>query len=124
MIKLMVCMRRLPGTSRAHFLRYWREVHGVMAAERADLLGITRYVQNVTTHEEISRALAATRGTAEPYDGIDALYWDSIESMLDRLSSPEGGRAASELFLDHLNFIDLGASPIFIGEEVDVYRRA
>ena len=122
MIKLMVCMRRQPGMSREQFLRYWRDVHGPMAVERAALLGIRRYVQNVTAHEEISQALTAARGTPQPYDGIDALYWDSIGAMLDHLSTPEGGRAASELFLDHINFVDYSDSPIFIGEEIDVYN--
>lgn len=120
MIKLMVCMRRQPGMSREQFQHYWREVHGPMAVERANTLGIRRYIQNVTVHEEISRALAATRGTPEPFDGIDSLYWDSVEDMLNHLSSPEGGRAASELFLDHIHFIDYRNSPIFIGEEVDM----
>ncbi|TDP45061.1 EthD domain-containing protein [Zavarzinia compransoris] len=120
MIKLMVCMRRQPGMSRRDFQHYWRQVHGPMAIERAATLGIRRYVQNVTVHEEISSALAATRGTTEPYDGIDSLYWDSVEAMLNHLSTPEGGRAASELFLDHINFIDYPNSPIFIGEEVDL----
>ncbi|MCF4166544.1 EthD domain-containing protein [Zavarzinia compransoris] len=120
MIKLMVCMRRQPGMSRERFQHYWREVHGPMAVERAKALGISRYIQNVTVHEEISAALAATRGTPVAYDGIDSLYWDSIEDMLNHLGSPEGGRAASELFLDHINFIDYQNSPIFIGEEVDL----
>lgn len=124
MIKLMVCMRRHPGMSREQFQSYWRNVHGPMAVARAAALGIRRYVQNVTAHEEISRALAATRGPVEPYDGIDALYWDSVEAMLDHLSTPEGGRAASELFLDHINFVNYADSPIFIGEEIDVFGHA
>ena len=117
MIKLVFCLRRKPGTTRAEFQRYWRDDHAQLVAERAEVLGIRRYVQVHTSDEDaLHEALQARNdGSPEPYDGVAELWFDS----LDAFNSGDSGRlqAVSDLLDDERKFIDLPNSPMWIGEE-------
>jgi uncharacterized protein (TIGR02118 family) len=118
MIKLVYCLRRLPALSREEFQRYWRETHGPLVRERADLLGIRRYVQLHTLESPLNDGLRASRGNdPDIYDGVAELWWESAETLAAGPSTPEGRQAARELLEDEKRFIDFSRSVMFLAEE-------
>lgn len=118
MIKLVYCLRRLPELSREEFQRYWRQTHGPLVRERAQALGIRRYVQVHTLDSPLNEVLAASRGsTGEAFDGVAELWWESAESLAAATGTPEGRRAARELLEDEKRFIDFSRSVVFVAEE-------
>jgi len=117
MIKLVFCLRRLPELSFEDFQRYWRDVHGPLVRERAQALGVRRYVQAHTLRDPFNEALRCGRGGPEPYDGVAELWWDDYESLAPAVMSPDRRRAARELLEDERRFIDLARSPVWIAQE-------
>lgn len=121
MIKLTYCLRRKPGMTFDEFSSYWRDVHAPLVRERAEVLGIRRYVQ-VRTVQNAGLLEALQRrndGSPEPYDGIAELWYD--DDVFTRVRSDEARRAARELLEDERRFIDLSGSPIWYGEEWEVW---
>lgn len=117
MIKLTFCLRRRPDLTREEFQRYWRTTHAPLVAERAEALGIRRYVQCHTIDADgLHRSLQQRNGGApEPFDGVAEIWVDSLEDFVaDR---PDARTAASELLADERNFIDLPSSPMWLAEE-------
>ena len=121
MVKLTFCLRRQAHLSWEEFSHYWREVHAPLVRERAELLGIRRYVQVHTANEpELHEALRRRNGGAPmPFDGIAELWFDDVEAFR-RPRSEKARQAARELLEDERRFIDLAASPMWLGEEWDV----
>jgi uncharacterized protein (TIGR02118 family) len=118
MIKLTFVLRRRPELEPGEFRRYWREEHAPLVARHAETLRIRRYVQTHTVGSDLDGALADSRGTQiEPYDGVAQLWWDSLEDLQAVLADEAGQRAAAELLEDEQRFIDLPASPLWLGEE-------
>lgn len=118
MIKLMYCVRRLPELSREEFQGYWRETHGPLVRERAQALGIRRYVQVHTLDSPLNEAMRASRGSdPDIFDGVAELWWDSAESFGAGASTPEGRQAARELYEDEKRFIDFSRSTAFVAQE-------
>ena len=117
MIKLTYCLRRRPDLTWEEFSRYWRDVHAPLVAERAEVLGIRRYVQLRTVQVPGLHAAFQARngGSPEPFDGVAELWFDSLEAIAT--TSDEAARASAELLEDERNFIDLPNSPIWFGEE-------
>ena len=117
MIKLTFCLRRQPDLSRAEFQRYWRETHAPLVAERAERLGVLRYVQCHTIDAEgLHDSLRQRNGGApEAFDGLAELWFESLDAFVaDR---PDARTAAAELLADERNFIDLPSSPMWLAEE-------
>lgn len=118
MIKLVYCLRRVPSKSREEFQKYWREHHAPLVKERAEALGIKRYVQVHTIDSGFDVALRGSRGSEEePYDGVAELWWESTGSLAGSTASEEGRKASRELLEDEANFIDFSRSVIFVAEE-------
>lgn len=117
MIKLTFCLRRKPDLTLDEFQTYWRETHGPLVAERAEVLGIRRYVQVHTADAAGLHAALRNRngGSPPPYDGVAELWFDSLDSFAS--SDPDAQRAAGELLADERNFIDLPNSPLFVAQE-------
>lgn len=120
--KLVYSLRRLPHLSREEFQRYWREVHAPLVAERASVLGITRYVQCHTlvdadaAHDSFR---ARNGGSPEPFDGFAELWFRPAAG--DRPDA--AATAAAELLADERNFIDLPNSPATLTEEHSIVGR-
>ena len=116
--KLTFCLRRKPGLSWDEFSEYWRTVHAPLVRERAELLGIKRYVQvrTLQDRELHARMQARNGGAPEPFDGIAELWFDPADSR----ATSAAARAAAELLEDERNFIDLPNSPMWYGEEWEV----
>ena len=117
MIKLTYCLRRRPDLSWDEFSRYWREVHAPLVRDRAEQLGIRRYVQVRTLDERAVHDSFRQRndGGPEPFDGIAELWFDDLASFSRQ--DAERRRAARELLEDERRFIDLARSPMWLGEE-------
>jgi uncharacterized protein (TIGR02118 family) len=117
MIKLVYCLRRLPNLSREEFQRYWWETHGPLVRERAQTMGLRRYVQVHTLDSPLNDMLRQSRGAEEPFDGVAELWWDSAEAFAQATATPEARQAARELLEDERRFIDFQRSVIFIAQE-------
>ncbi len=122
MVKLTFCLRRRADLSPEEFRRYWLDEHGPYVAARAEVLGIRRYQQVHTVDEpRLHAALQARNGGAPgPYDGIAEVWVDSVEAF--RTGGDAASRqAAAELLADEANFIDLANSPMWLGEEHQLF---
>lgn len=118
MIKLVFSLRRRPEMTREEFQKYWRDHHAPLVARHAEALRIRRYVQTHAQSSELASAQSAARGSEpDAYDGQAELWWDSLNDVLAATSTPAGQQAAIELLEDERRFIDLGRSPLWIGEE-------
>jgi hypothetical protein len=53
----------------------------------------------------------------EAFDGITEVWWDTIEDLMEGMSSDAGRAAAQRLLDDEREFIDLGKSFLFLTEE-------
>lgn len=121
MIKILFCLRRLPGMSREEFQAYWHERHAPLVREHAAVLGIRRYVQSHSfAHPGLQPPLDARGGEVAPYDGIAQLWYDSIDAVLRLGDSREARRAGRALFEDEKRFIDLPNSPLFYAEDREI----
>jgi len=80
----MGLLSRRPQVSPEAFARYWREVHGPLAAR---LPGLRAYSQNLVT-DASQLAIAHARG-GWALDGISQLRFDSLDAMEAAAASPE-----------------------------------
>ena len=119
MIKLTFCLRRLPHLSREEFQVYWREKHAPLVAKHAEVLGILRYVQNHTSHDNLNVSMQASRGGPPVYDGVAELWFKSEKAMAAN-NSAAAAKAGAELLEDEQKFIDLANSPLWFGDEFEV----
>ena len=110
MVKLVYGITRKPGLSVEEFQRYWRDVHGPIAAR---MPGCRRYVQSHVL-PELYNSDPSREGPA--YDGIAELWFDDLETMRESFRSPEV-KIARE---DELNFIDHSKVFMIITEEKPV----
>ena len=95
---------RRPGMARPDFQRYWKEIHGPLAAP---IPMIRRYVQSHT------RASAYERGRTPAYDGVAITWFDDTQAM--RASA--GTAQYALVRADEPHFIAPGALPIIITTE-------
>lgn len=103
MVKIVYCITKKPGLADAEFHRYWKEVHGPIAAR---IPGVLSYVQShaIPRGSEIRPA---------DYDGVAELWFEDIETLLAAATSAEA-LAAIE---DEKNFIDHSKTAFFVAEE-------
>jgi uncharacterized protein (TIGR02118 family) len=121
LIKLVFCCRRKPEMSLEEFQTRWLDVHGPLVRKlRRDLPMMKRYVQSHTLGGPINEGLRASRGTAEPYDGITEVWFDSLESM-GANEGQESIDAAQKLLEDEAEFLDFSRSSVFLTEEKEIF---
>jgi uncharacterized protein (TIGR02118 family) len=115
-MKLIYCLRRKPDLSVEEFQRYWRDVHAPLVTERAELLGIKRYIQAHTTLPEVIPLFQARNGgSPEPYDGVAEIWFETLDALSS--DDPAVQTATAELLADEAEFIDLPRSPLWITQE-------
>lgn len=120
-VKLVFCCRRRPELSLEEFQRTWLHDHGPLVKRiRERLPQMRRYVQSHLVPGAATDAIRASRGSAEPYDGITEVWFDSLEDI-----APGSGRdpveAAAELLADERRFLDLPRCAIFLTEEHEIF---
>jgi uncharacterized protein (TIGR02118 family) len=118
MIRLTYCLRMLPGMSRQDFQTYWRKKHGPLVASYSTVMRIRKYIQVHTLEDPMNQEMRDSWGTAEPYDGVAELWWDSRQDIIEVFENPEALEAIQILVEDEKNFIDLKRSPGWYGYEV------
>lgn len=95
---------RRPGMALPDFQRYWKEIHGPLAAR---IPMIRRYVQSHT------RASAYERGRTPAYDGVAVTWFDDTQAMRASATTAQYGLVRA----DEPNFIASGELPIIITTE-------
>lgn len=73
-IKRVTFLTRRPGHSVDEFQRYWREIHGPLAA---GIPSLRRYIQSHT------RRSAYEGGRAPAWDGVASAWFDSTDAIAD-----------------------------------------
>ena len=82
MIKLVMCLRRKDGMTRAEFQDYWRNSHAPLFMRFADAFGTKKYLQAHTLDSPLNDGIRASRGMAEPYDGVAEVWFESEEALM------------------------------------------
>lgn len=103
-IKNVEFIHRKPGMSVADYQRYWRDVHGPLAAK---IPSIRRYVQSHC------RAGGYRDGNEPVYDGIAVTWFESTDAMRDGAKS----EAYAATRADEPNFIDTDRLNIILTTE-------
>ena len=122
MIKMLYCMRRLPGMSEEEFKAYWREQHTPFFKGLAPAMNLKKYVQTHTLDIPFNEVLQRSRRLSRPYDGVAELWWDSEDEMIDAMSSDAGMDANMEVMGDEAKFIDMENSCAWICEDHVIYE--
>ncbi len=120
MIKFVMCLTRHPNMSREEFREYWLNQHGPFFMKNADAMGARKYVQSHTIPSPLNEGLRESRGMQPEYDGIAEVWFDSEESLVAGMSSPEGQKLGAALHEEEGNFIDHSKSSAFIVEEIEI----
>jgi len=119
-VKLVFCCRRRPGLSLEDFQRTWLDDHGPLVARvRERMPQMKRYVQSHLIPGEASDALRASRGSAEPYDGITEVWFDALEDL--GASDAEALEGARQLLEDERRFLDLPRCAVFLTREHEIF---
>ena len=117
MIKFVMCLTRHPDISREEFKDYWLNKHGPYFMENAEIMGAKKYVQSHIIDSPLNEGLQMSRNMQPAYDGVAEVWFDSIESLMAGMGSPEGMELGAALLEDEKNFIDHSKSSAFIVEE-------
>ena len=105
MTKVIFVVHKRPDMDRGEFRRYWREVHGPLAAR---MPGLRKYSQNHPLPDPSQANL--------PCDGIAELWFDSPEALQAALDSPEGAATMADI----PNFLDPDRVGMMVVDEVAV----
>jgi uncharacterized protein (TIGR02118 family) len=121
MLKLIMCVKRLPELTREEFDQHWIERHAPLVRAHAQALGIKRYVQTVRhPNSEIQTAIQIGRGMLPvDFDGCAEVWWDNLEALEAR-KSPEGQKALRLVIEDERRFVDLSRSMAWFGIEREI----
>jgi len=116
-MKLVHFFCRLPGLSLQECQTYWRETHGPLVRQHAVALGMLCYIQAHTIDNPLNDAMRAMRGTMEPYDGVNELWWNDRHDLERSLSTPEGQQAWNKIRQDERRFMDAARSSLWLAKE-------
>ena len=122
MIKIIFCIRKLPGLTDGEFQRYWREDHadlvrqGGRSSQHPPLCAEPRLFRSAPDPDDRTRAGLKRRLTmALPSCG--GMTWTPfLLRVRRRRAVPRGGA----LLEDEKRFIDLKASPLFYAYEHEI----
>ena len=123
MIKLCMCVKRLPGLTETQFFDHWQRQHAPLVESVRDALRIKRYTPTyLLDNPALQQAILTNRG-ALPYhfDGLGEVWWDSVEDMLSMRNSPEAQEASKMLREDEIRFVDLARSIVWYAEERAIF---
>ena len=105
MVKSMSFLKRKPGITKEEFHRYWKEIHGPIAAKV--IPGLKRYIQNHSVD---------IPGVETEFDGIAEIWWESMEAAMKYPAWHETYKAKS-LREDEARFFDTKRMFRFFAEE-------
>lgn len=76
-------------------------------------------MQNHTLRGPVNDAMRASRGSAEPYDGVGEIWWQSVDDFLAVVKDPANVDLRRLFVEDEARFVDLARSAVFFTEEVE-----
>jgi uncharacterized protein (TIGR02118 family) len=119
MLKLTMCVSRLPRLSHEQFDAYWRDHHGPLVRSHQQILRIRRYVQTSPLADATAQeAIRASRGMLNAdFDGYAELWWDSFEDHAAARTTAEGAAVLRALIEDERKFVDFSRSQARYGTE-------
>jgi hypothetical protein len=120
MIRLVHLLRCRSDLSTEAFTTYWRDVHGPLVAGLQSPLGLVRHVQlhPDPADQGLDRAAMLARGGMQPsFDGVAETWWRSAEALHAALESDAGNAAFVMLAESEREFLDPGASPLWLARE-------
>ncbi|HEY2070589.1 MAG TPA: EthD domain-containing protein [Rhizomicrobium sp.] len=103
---MAVALTRLPALTRTEFQRHWSDVHAPLVGSLAEVLGIRKYLQLHSFPDEATAGIAASGGAPAPYDGLAEIWYDSLDTLAERMKNADARAAARRLRDDEANFID------------------
>jgi uncharacterized protein (TIGR02118 family) len=119
MLKLVMCVKRLPQLTREQFDLHWRDRHGPLVRSHMEVLRIRRYVQTLALDDPLAQdSIRASRGALKAeFDGCAELWWDSSDELAAARETAEGRAALRQLLDDERRFLDLPRSQLWWGVE-------
>jgi uncharacterized protein (TIGR02118 family) len=114
MFKLIVLLKRKPGTSVAEFRDYYETRHAKLVAESAPLM--RNYVRNYLT--PVGNDLYAI-DAAPPYDCVTEAWFDSEEDFTNTVGAILTPEKAAEIAADEERFLDKPAIRWFTVDVVE-----
>jgi len=98
--------------------RTWLVDHGPLVASFARGLRMSRYIQSHAIAPETNAGFVASRGLAEPLDGITEVWLPSLDPGGDPDEARRGGAAMVE---DERRFVEMGRSRCFFTREHEIF---
>jgi hypothetical protein len=87
-------------------------------ASHAETLGIRGYRQLHARNSAVGGAIAQSRSAVTGgWDGQALVWWDSEESLVEHVSTPDGQAASAALLEDEGRFIDLPNCNLFLTDD-------
>jgi uncharacterized protein (TIGR02118 family) len=121
MIKMIVAVWKKPGLSDEEFEDLWFNGHGPLCKRYSPAMGIVKYVQNHKLPSKLMENFSEHRGWARAPDGVAEAWWESEESMMKALATPEGHEASMILKEDEERFIHPPEIIAFMSTEETIY---
>ncbi len=123
MIKLVYILKRHPDLTPEEFYQRWLEPHAPLVIEVSEAIKAVRYIQSHTVDTPLNQQFADSRGMPPGFDGITEVWWNSMEDLIEGMSSPEGQEAYGRLLKDESEFIDLEKSYMFLTQEHVIFDK-
>ena len=117
MIKLIMCLCRREGMSRAEFQDYWLNQHGPLFQRNAETMRSKKYVQSHTLDSPLNDGMRESRGMLQEYDGVAEVWFDSEQDLMEAMGSAEMQELSAVLLEDEGKFVDHSKSSAFIVRE-------
>jgi hypothetical protein len=117
MLKIIFCIKRKAGLTRAEFRQHWRE-HAKIVAAASGPMGIRRNIQNHTVETALDERIRTNRGAEmDDYDGVAESWFASMDALMAATATEEGRRHARLVAEDEARFVDFSRSRVFFVEE-------
>ncbi len=114
MVKMVVCVKRKAGMSKAEFDRYWQHNHGPLVKSVTEFSRhLRKYVQGHTVDDKVAQFPAA----GPQFDGVAELWFDSVEDMNRAFTE---ARYLEIIRPDEYKFVDLPGCAVMVVEEVQM----
>ena len=121
MIKMVVEVWRKAGMMQEAFEKRWLVEHGALVKQHAKAMGFLRYVQSHKLPSPEIEAFAKGRGWKTPPDGLTEVWWESMESMNNAMTSAAGQSASAILAADEIQFIESSKISAFLSVEKTIF---
>ena len=121
MIKMIAVVWKKPGLTDEQFEDLWFNGHGTLARRCSARMGFVKYVQSHKLPSKLMDDFSKDRGWSEPPDGVAEVWWESEESMMAALGTPEGQEASRMLKEDEERFIHPPKVISFLTTEEVIY---